>query len=91
VSRYVSADDTLVRAHASFKSLEKIEVALDPAEYNRRLRAQDRAAENGPLDPDTRGVDIGSFVWWMAAHHRPRNRGNSSESTWASGTSSSPT
>jgi len=45
VSRHISADGTLVRANASFKSFVPIEVALDPAEYKRRLRAQDKAAE----------------------------------------------
>jgi len=39
VSRHVSADGTLVRANASFKGFVPIEVALDPAEYRRRLRA----------------------------------------------------
>jgi transposase len=58
VSRHVSADGTLVRANASFKSFEPIEVALDPAEYKRRLRAQDRAAEGGPSDPGNRAVDF---------------------------------
>src|SRR6266571_4888668 len=58
VSRHVSADGTLVRANASFKSFEPIEVTLDPAEYKRRLRAQDRAAEGGPSDPGNRAVDF---------------------------------
>jgi Transposase domain (DUF772) len=42
VSRHVSADGTLVRANASFKSFIPLEVALDPEEYKRRLRAEDR-------------------------------------------------
>jgi len=42
VSRHTSADGTLVRANASYKSFVPIEVAMDPAEYKRRLRAQDR-------------------------------------------------
>lgn len=58
VSRHVSADGTLVRANASFKSFVPIEVALDPAEYKRRLRAQDQAAEDGPPDPGNRPVDF---------------------------------
>jgi len=58
VSRHVSADGTLVRANASFKSFEPLEVALEPAEYKRRLRAQDRAAEEGPADPGNRAVDF---------------------------------
>jgi transposase len=60
VSRHVSADGTLVRANASFKSFVPIEVALDPAEYKRRLRAQDRNAEDQgePPDPGNRTVDF---------------------------------
>ena len=58
VSRHVSADGTLVRANASFKSFVPLEVALDPAEYKRRLRAQDRAAEEGPPDAGNRAVDF---------------------------------
>src|SRR5262249_28441591 len=41
VSRHVSADGTLVRANASYKSFLPIEVALDPEEYKRRLRRPD--------------------------------------------------
>jgi hypothetical protein len=58
VSRHVSVDGTLVRANASFKSFVPIEVALDPAEYKRRLRAQDKAAEDGPPDRGNRAVDF---------------------------------
>src|SRR6266446_1042633 len=58
VSRHVSVDGTLVRANASFKSFVPIEVALDPAEYKRRLRAQDQAAEDGPPDAGNRAVDF---------------------------------
>jgi len=58
VSRHVSADGTLVRANASFKSFVPLEGALDPAVYKRRLRAQDRAAEAGPPDAGNRAVDF---------------------------------
>ncbi len=58
VSRHVSVDGTLVRANASFKSFVPIEVALDPAEYKRRLRAQDKAAEDGPPDAGNRPADF---------------------------------
>jgi transposase len=58
VSRHVSVDGTLGRANASFKSFVPIEVALDPAEYKRRLRAQDNAAEDGPPDAGNRPVDF---------------------------------
>ena len=44
VSRHVSADGTLVRANASFKSFVPIEVAIAPEEYKRRLRSAERAA-----------------------------------------------
>jgi Transposase DDE domain/Transposase domain (DUF772) len=57
VSRHVSADGTLVRANASYKSFVPLEVALDPEEYKRRLRAQDRDAD-GPQDPGNRAVDF---------------------------------
>jgi transposase len=61
VSRHVSADGTLVRANASYKSFVPIAVAMDPAEYKRRLRAQDRECEKdgtGPQDPGNRAVDF---------------------------------
>ena len=59
VSRHVSADGTLVRANASYKSFVPIEVALDPEEYKRRLRAQDaEPGEAGPPDPGNRAVDF---------------------------------
>src|SRR5512134_322506 len=48
VSRHVSADGTLVRANASFKSFVPIELAMDPDEYKKRLRAED---EKGPEEP----------------------------------------
>jgi hypothetical protein len=60
VSRHVSADGTLVRADASYKSFVPIEVAMDPEEYKRRLRLQDRAQEatEGPRDPGNRAVNF---------------------------------
>jgi hypothetical protein len=59
VSRHVSADGTLVRANASFKSFLPIEVALDPEEYKRRLRAPDAgAADEGPPDPGNPTVNF---------------------------------
>src|SRR5215470_12301941 len=58
VSRHVSADGTLVRANASYKSFVPIEVALDPDEYKRRLRAQDRNEADGPPDPGNRAVNF---------------------------------
>lgn len=58
VSRHVSADGTLVRANASYKSFLPIEVALDPEEYQRRLRRDDRRDPDGPVDPGNRAVDF---------------------------------
>src|SRR5438128_465621 len=58
VSRHVSADGTLVRANASFKSFVPIEVAMAPGEYKRRLRAQDREEEQTPPDPGNRAVNF---------------------------------
>src|SRR5262249_46848960 len=58
VSRHVSADGTLVRANASYKSFVPLEVALDPEEYKRRLRAEDRETADGPQDPGNRTVDF---------------------------------
>jgi hypothetical protein len=58
VSRHVSADGTLVRANASYKSFLPIEVALDPEEYKRRLRRDDRRDPDGPVDPSNRAVDF---------------------------------
>jgi len=58
VSRHVSADGTLVRANASYKSFVPIEVALAPEEYKRRLRAQDRSDPEGPADPGNRAVSF---------------------------------
>src|SRR5215472_1766840 len=57
VSRHVSADGTLVRANASYKSFLPIEVALDPEEYKRRLRKHDRT-DDGPHDPGNRAVNF---------------------------------
>jgi transposase len=58
VSRHVSADGTLVRANASYKSFLPIEVALDPEEYKRRLRREDRRDPDGPRDPGNRAVNF---------------------------------
>jgi len=58
VSRHVSADGTLVRANASYKSFAPLEVALDPEEYKRRLRAEDRRDPGGPQDPGNRSVNF---------------------------------
>src|SRR5213594_4817278 len=58
VSRHVSADGTLVRANASYKSFVPLEVALDPEEYKRRLRAKDRTEDGEDQDPGNRAVNF---------------------------------
>jgi len=68
VSRHVSADGTLVRANASYKSFLPIEVAVDPEEYKRRLRREDRRDPDGPADPGNRAVDFRGEKRSNAAH-----------------------
>jgi len=59
VSRHASADGTLVRANASYKSFVPIEVAMDPEEYKRRLRAEDEGtAPDDRQDPGNRAVNF---------------------------------
>jgi transposase len=61
VSRHVSADGTLVRANASYKSFVPIEVTMDPQEYKRRLRrddAQQDQSNDEPSDPGNRAVNF---------------------------------
>lgn len=57
-SRHLSADGTLVRANVSFKSLEPIELSMDPEEYKRKLRAEDRDDTDEPDDPGNRAVNF---------------------------------
>jgi len=59
ISRHLSADGTLVRANASFKSFVPIEVAMDPEEYKKRLRSADEDDQQGlPQDPGNPTVDF---------------------------------
>lgn len=58
VSRHVSADGTLVRANASYKSFVPIELAMDPEEFKKRLRAEDEKNPEDPQDPGNRAVDF---------------------------------
>ena len=58
VSRHVSADGTLVRANASFKSFVPIEVAMDPEEYKKRLRPRTRSERRDRRIPAIRAVDF---------------------------------
>jgi hypothetical protein len=49
-----------VRGNASYTSFVPIGVAIDPAQYRRRLRAQQRQDRDGegPQDPDEGAVDF---------------------------------
>src|SRR5436309_5864358 len=58
VSRHATADGTLVRANASFKSFVPIELTLDPEEYKKRMRSQDREDRDEPEDPGNRAVNF---------------------------------
>jgi len=59
VSGHVSADGTLVRANASYKSFTPIELAMDPEEYKRRLREEEsRKDSDPPQDPGNRAVNF---------------------------------
>jgi hypothetical protein len=68
VSRHVSADGTLVRANASYKSFVPLEVAMAPDEYKRRLRVEDRAEPRGPQDPGNRAVNFRGETRSNATH-----------------------
>jgi transposase len=68
VSRHVSADGTLVRANASFKSFVPLEVALDPEDYKRRLRAEDDPDHGGPQDPGNLTVNFRGEKRTNASH-----------------------
>jgi len=57
VSRHVSVDGTLVRANASFKSFVPIELTMDPDEYRKKLRSQDKD-DDEPQDPGNRAVNF---------------------------------
>jgi transposase len=57
MSRHVSADGTLVRANANFKSFEPIELSMAPEEYKRNLRAKDIDEEKKSPEPPDRGPE----------------------------------
>ena len=92
VSPHVSADGTLVRANASYKSFVPIEVAMDPAEYKRRLRAQDRQDRegDGPQDPGNRAVDFRGEKRSNATHRSMTDPDCRFASKGATGTGSIP-
>ena len=92
VSRHVSADGTLVRANASFKSFVPIELAMDPEEYKKRLRSQDKARDDsdGPQDPGNRAVDFRGEKRSNATHRSTTDPDCRFASKGASGTSAYP-
>jgi len=90
VSRHVSADGTLVRANASYKSFLPIEVALAPEDYKRRLRAQDRTDSEGPQDPGNRAVNFRGEKRGNATHRSVTDPDCRFVSKGASGTGAYP-
>lgn len=58
LSRHVSADGTLVRADASFKSFAPIETTLTAEEFKKKLRSEDKDDPEGPQDPGNRAVNF---------------------------------
>jgi transposase len=90
VRRHVSADGTLVRANASFKSFVPLEVALDPTEYKRRLRAHDAPEGPGPDDPGNRTVDFRGEKRTNATHRSSTDPDSRYVSKGTSGTGAYP-
>lgn len=58
ISTHVSADGTLVRANASFKSFAPITVAMSGEEYKRQLRTEDDTQEQHDHDPGNPTVNF---------------------------------
>jgi hypothetical protein len=58
ISDHASADGTLVRANASFKSFAPIEVEGSGKEYLEKLRVQDKVDKDEPEDPGNPNVDF---------------------------------
>jgi len=90
VSRHVSADGTLVRANASYKSFVPIELAMDPEEFKKRLRAEDERTPDGPQDPGNRSVDFRGQKRSNATHRSTTDPDCRFVSKGASGTGSYP-
>ena len=90
VSRHLSADGTLVRANASFKSLAPIELTMDPEEYRRQLRAEDRDDPEEPQDPGNRAVNFRGEKRSNATHRSTSDPDSRLVSKGASGTGSFP-
>jgi transposase len=91
VSRHVSADGTLVRANASYKSFVPIEVAMDPEQYKKRLRAQDQDDQGqGPQDPGNRAVNFRGEKRSNATHRSATDPDCRFASKGSSGTGAQP-
>ena len=90
VSRHVSADGTLVRANASFKSLEPVELAMDPEEYKKRMRAEDKDDTDGPDDPGNRAVNFRGEKRSNATHRSTTDPDSRLVSKGTSGTGAYP-
>jgi transposase len=58
VSLHTSADGTLVRANASYKSFVPIELMMDAQSFKRRLRSRDSEEREPPEDPGNPRVDF---------------------------------
>ena len=58
LSTHGSADGTLVRANASYKSFVPIEVAMNGQEYLDKIRAEDKNDSEEPPDPGNPQVDF---------------------------------
>lgn len=90
VSRHVSADGTLVRANASYKSFVPIELAMDPEEFKKRLRAEDEKDPEGPQDPGNRAVNFRGQKRSNATHRSTTDPDCRFASKGTSGTGSYP-
>jgi len=90
VSRHVSADGTLVRANASFKSLVPIELMMDPEEYKRHLRSEDRDDADEPEDPGNRAVNFRGDKRSNATHRSTSDPDSRLVSKGTSGTGAYP-
>jgi len=90
VSRHASVDGTLVRANSSFKSLVPIELAMDPEEYKRRLRAEDTDDPDEPQDPGNRAVNFRGEKRSNATHRSSTDPDSRLVSKGTSGTGAYP-
>lgn len=90
VSHHVSADGTLVRANASYKSFVPIELTMDPEEFKKRLRAEDGKGPDEPQDPGNRSVNFRGQKRSNATHRSTTDPDCRFVSKGASGTGAYP-